>query len=209
MRYHNPVISGFYPDPSVCRADGKYYLVSSSFQYFPGVPLFESADLVNWRQIGHVLTRESQLALSGAAISGGIFAPTIRFHNGRFYMVTTNITTRKNFYVHTDDIYGEWSDPIEVTQGGIDPSLFFDGGKVYFLSNGGSDDGDEGITQCEIDIETGRRLTQSRVIWHGTGGRYLEGPHMYHMGEWYYLLAAEGGTEYGHMVTCARSRSQL
>ncbi len=207
MRYHNPVISGFYPDPSVCRADGRYYLVSSSFQYFPGVPLFESADLVNWRQIGHVLTRESQLELLNAASSGGIFAPTIRFHNGRFYMVTTNSSTWKNFYVYTDNIYSEWSDPIEVPQGGIDPSLLFDGEKVYFLSNGGSDDGDEGITQCEIDIETGRRLTQSRVIWHGTGGRYLEGPHMYHIGEWYYLLAAEGGTEYGHMVTCARSRS--
>lgn len=207
MQYQNPVIQGFYPDPSVCRANGTYYLVSSSFQYFPGVPLFESADLVNWTQIGYVLTRESQLDLSGAASSGGIFAPTIRCHDGRFYMVTTNISTKKNFYVYTDDIHGPWSDPVEVEQGGIDPSLLFDNGKVYFLSNGGSDDGIEGITQCEIDIVTGRRLTESRVIWKGNGGRYLEGPHMYHIGGWYYLLAAEGGTEYGHMVTCARSRS--
>lgn len=207
MRYQNPVLRGFYPDPSVCRADGMYYLVCSSFQYFPGVPLFESPDLVNWTQIGYVLNRGSQLNLEGAASSGGIFAPTIRYHDGRFYMVTTNACTWKNFYVYTDDIHGPWSDPIEVDQGGIDPSLLFDGPHTYFLSNGGSGDGREGIVQCEIDIRTGRRLTESRVIWQGTGGRYLEAPHMYSVLGWYYLLAAEGGTEYGHMVTCARSRS--
>ena len=128
MKYKNPVLKGFYPDPSVCAANGKYYMVCSSFQYFPGVPVFESADLVNWKQIGHALTRRSQVALEKINSSGGVFAPTIRYNNGRFYMVTTNDTTHKNFYVWTDDIYGEWSEPVEVDRDGIDPSLLFDGG---------------------------------------------------------------------------------
>ena len=106
MKYINPVISGFYPDPSICKAEGKYYLVCSSFQFFPGVPLYESDDLVNWKQIGHVLTRKSQLPLEGAGSWGGIYAPTIRYNNGRFYMVTTNVTNGGNFYVYTDDIHG-------------------------------------------------------------------------------------------------------
>lgn len=207
MRYQNPVITGFYPDPSVCAANGKYYLVTSSFQYFPGVPLFESDDLINWKQIGHVLTRPTQVQLGHVPSSGGVFAPTIRFHDGRFYMVTTNDTTHENFYVWTEDIYGEWSDPITIDQGGIDPSLMFDNGKVYFISNGADDEGVTGVTQCEIDIITGKKLTPSRCIWQGTGGRYLEAPHIYHIEDWYYLVAAEGGTEYGHMVVCARGNT--
>ena len=123
MKYKNPIIKGFYPDPSVCAANGKYYMVCSSFQFFPGVPLFESSDLVNWKQIGHCLTRKSQLELDGARSSGGVYAPTIRFNDGRFYMVTTNTSTGENFYIFTDDIYGEWSEPIIIKQGGIDPSL--------------------------------------------------------------------------------------
>ncbi|MDE6518130.1 MAG: glycoside hydrolase family 43 protein, partial [Acetatifactor sp.] len=204
MKYTNPIIPGFYPDPSICRADGKYYMVCSSFQYFPGVPLFESQDLVNWRQIGHVLTRESQLLLAGADQSGGIYAPTIRCHEGRFYMVTTNVTSLGNFYVWTDDIYGEWSEPIQVQQGGIDPSLYFEDGKTYFMSNGDDDQGIPGVTQCEINIETGEKLSPSVCIWQGAGGRYLESPHLYKIKGQYYLMAAEGGTEYGHMVVYAK-----
>ena len=123
MKYTNPVLKGFYPDPSVCAANGRYYLVCSSFQFFPGVPLFESEDLVNWNQIGHVLTRPSQVMLNKINSSGGVFAPTIRFNDGRFYMVTTNDTTHKHFYVYTDDIRGEWSEPITVDQNGIDPMI--------------------------------------------------------------------------------------
>ena len=207
MYYRNPVIKGFYPDPSVCEADGRYYLAASSFQYFPGVPLFESEDLVNWTQIGYALTRKSQVKLEGVNSSGGVFAPTLRFYCGRFYLVTTNDTTHENFYVYTDDIYGEWSEPIYVDQGGIDPSLLFDEGRVYFISNGTDDTGEGGVVQCEIDILTGRKLTPSRCIWKGSGGRFLESPHMYKINGIYYLMAAEGGTEYGHMVTCARSDS--
>lgn len=205
MKYHNPIIPGFYPDPSVCRVGKKYYLVTSSFNYFPGVPLFESGDLLNWKQIGHVLKRQSQLDLSRASTSGGIYAPTIRYNDGRFYMVTTNVDHGGNFFVWTDDIYGEWSEPIYVEQGGIDPSLYFENDHAYFMSNGEDDNGVSGITQCEIDISTGQKLTPSKSLWRGNGGRYLEGPHLYKIGQYYYLLASEGGTEYGHMLVYARS----
>lgn len=207
MRYNNPVMKGFYPDPSVCKVKDTYYLVCSSMQYFPGVPLFESKDLINWTQIGHCLTRKSQVQLDKVNSSGGVFAPTIRFNNGRFYMTTTNDTTQQNFYVWTDNIYGEWSEPLFVDQGGIDPSLYFEDDKTYFMSNGADDDGVPGIVQCEIDIETGEKRTPSKTIWQGSGGRYLEGPHMYKINGMYYLLAAEGGTEYGHMVTYARGNT--
>lgn len=208
MKVTNPIIRGFYPDPSVCKADGKYYMVCSSFEYFPGVPLFESEDLINWKQIGHCLTRKTQVDLHEIDSSGGVFAPTIRYNNGRFYMVTTNDTYHKNFYVYTDNIYGEWSEPVFVEQDGIDPSLFFEDGKTYFMSNGSDPADNNGcIFQCEIDAATGKKLTESRPVWKGSGGRYLESPHLYHFGEWYYIMAAEGGTEYGHMVTYARAKS--
>lgn len=207
MRYTNPVVKGFYPDPSVCKANGKYYMVCSSFQYFPGVPLFESTDLVNWTQIGHVLTRKNQVMLEKINSSGGVFAPTIRYNDGRFYMVTTNDTTHQNFYVYTDDIYGSWSDPIYVEQDGIDPSLYFEDGKAYFMSNGTDDRGIGGVVQCRIDIATGEKLSPSKCIWQGSGGRFLESPHLYKIGDFYYLMAAEGGTEYGHMITYARSNN--
>lgn len=207
MKYLNPVVRGFHPDPSICKANGKYYLVTSTFQYFPGVNLLESVDLINWRQIGYCLTRTSQLSLRGAHSSGGNFAPTIRYHDGRFYMTTINMCPQYNgnFYVWTDDIYGEWSEPIFVEQEGIDPSLYFENGRAYFISNGTDKNGKNAILQCEIDIHTGKKLTDSRVLWHGSGGRYLEAPHMYKIANRYYLIAAEGGTEYGHMITCARS----
>ena len=207
MKYTNPILPGFYPDPSICKYNGKYYMVHSTFQYWPGVVLWESEDLLNWNQIGHVLTRQGQLDLHEAGTSRGVFAPTIRVNNGRFYMVTTNVSTDENFYVWTDDIHGEWSDPIVIRQDGIDPSFYFEGDKCYFMSNGTDDEGIGGITQCEIDINTGEILTPKKCIWQGNGGRFLEGPHLYKFGETYYLLAAEGGTEYGHMIVCATGSS--
>ncbi len=204
MPYTNPIIPGFYPDPSVIRVGEDYYLVNSSFEYFPGVPIFHSRDLIHWRQIGHCLTRATQLPLARVACSGGIYAPTLRYHNGLFYMVTTNVSNIGNFYVTAADPAGEWSEPILVDQGGIDPSLLFDDdGTVYFTSNGVPG----GIGQCVIDPKTGRKLTETRLIWRGTGGRYVEGPHLYKIDGLYYLLCAEGGTEYGHMETLARSES--
>lgn len=199
--FKNPVISGFHPDPSVCRVGDDYYLVTSSFEYFPGVPIFHSKDLIHWTQIGHCLTRQSQLPLQNSRVSGGIFAPTIRYHEGLFYMTTTNITGGGNFYVYTDDPAGEWSDPVWVDQGGIDPTIFFDEGRAYYLTTDG------GIRMSEIDIKTGVKKGDSKVIWNGTGGRYPEAPHIYKKDGFYYLLISEGGTEYGHFVTIARSRS--
>ena len=138
--YRNPVIPGFYPDPSVCRVGEDFYLVNSSFEYFPGVPIWHSRDLIHWRQIGHVLTRRSQLELDGVKCSDGIYAPTIRFHDGTFYIITTWVCAGvyKNFYVTATNPAGPWSDPIWYDQSGIDPSLLFDDdGKVYFQSNRG------------------------------------------------------------------------
>jgi alpha-N-arabinofuranosidase len=205
VQYTNPVIPGFYPDPSICRVGDDYYLVTSSFEYFPGVPIFHSKDLVNWRQIGHCLTTERQLPLANAWSSGGIYAPTIRYHDGWFYMVTTNVSGIGNFFVRGEQPAGTWSDPIPVAQSGIDPSLFFDeDGRVYFQSARNGDEGN-GIYQCEIDISTGSMLTESRLIWKGTGGANPEAPHLYKINGYYYLMIAEGGTEYGHMATIARS----
>lgn len=207
MQYTNPIIPGFYPDPSICRVDDDYYLVTSTFEYFPGVPLFHSKDLVNWKQLGHCLTTEQQLPLHNAWSSGGIYAPTIRYHDGWFYMTTTNVSSTGNFYVRAQDPAGPWSDPFPVEQGGIDPSLFFDeDGRVYFLSTCMGEEGD-GIYQCELDISTGFMLTKSRMISQGTGGAHPEAPHMYKANGYYYLMVAEGGTEYGHMVTISRSLS--
>ena len=106
--YSNPVIKGFHPDPSICRAGEDYYLVNSSFEYYPGVPIFHSRDLVHWEQIGHVLTSKSQLDIKGGNIWGGIYAPTIRYDNGTFYMITTNNSGKGNFLVDTDDPRGKW-----------------------------------------------------------------------------------------------------
>ncbi len=199
--YRNPVIPGFHPDPSVCRVGEDFYLVNSSFQYFPGVPLYHSKDLVHWTQIGHCLTRASQLPLHDASAWGGIYAPTIRYNNGTFYMITTNVSDCGNFLVHTTDPRGTWSEPVRLKQGGIDPSLYFEEDRCYMVSNP-----DKGIWLCEINPKTGEQLSESRRIWNGTGGRHPEAPHIYQKDGWYYLLIAEGGTEYGHKVTIARSR---
>lgn len=204
MIIQNPIVKGFYPDPSICKANNKYYMVCSSFHYFPAVPLFESEDGVHFTQIGHCFTKASQVNLKDATSSAGVFAATIRFHQGIFYVVTTNTSTNQNFYCTSDNIYEEFSDPIFVDQGGIDPSLYFEDDITYFMSNGTDVDGSACILQCEIQKETGKRLTESIKIWKGTGGKYLESPHLYKFNDIYYLLAAEGGTEYGHMITYAK-----
>lgn len=205
--YTNPVVPGFNPDPSICRDGDDYYLATSTFEYFPGVPIYHSKDLVNWRLAGHALTRPSQLPLAGQKSSQGIFAPTLRCGNGRFYMITTNVSGGGNFIVQASNPAGPWSEPVWIKGvPGIDPSLFFDDdGKVYLTYQDGGERG--GIGQAEIDVATGQLKTRPRRIWNGLGGVWPEGPHLYKINGWYYLLHAEGGTSYGHVVILARSRS--
>lgn len=207
--YMNPVIPGFHPDPSICRVGSDFYLVTSSFQYYPGVPIFHSRDLVHWRQIGHCLTRRSQLDLEGCRSSMGIYAPTIRYYRGRFYMITTNMNSMRNFFVWAERPEGPWSEPVWLDWPGIDPTLFFDeDGKVYLTgTNELFSSETPGIYQAELDIATGELLTERRLIWEGTGAIAPEGPHLYRIGGMYYLVIAEGGTSYGHMVTIARGKT--
>lgn len=197
----NPIIPGFHPDPSVAAVGEDYYIVNSSFHYFPGVPVYHSRDLVNWELLGNVLDRPAQLSLAGANSWGGIYAPTIRYHDGTFYMITTNVGSGGNFMVTATDPAGPWSDPIWLEQQGIDPSLYFENGRCYMVSNP-----DGVITLCEIDPVYGATLSPSKPLWKGTGGRYPEGPHIYRKDGWYYLLISEGGTELAHKLTIARSR---
>ena len=155
--YAHPLIPGYHPDPSVCRVGNDYYIVNSSFQYFPGVPIFKSSDMKHWEQIGNVLDRENQLPLKGASSWLGIYAPTIRYNDGTFYMITTNVGNGGNFMVTASSPEGPWSDPIWLQQQGIDPSLYFENGKCYMVSNP-----DNTITLCEIDPSTGKQLTESQ-----------------------------------------------
>ena len=210
--YSNPVIPGFNPDPSICRVGEDFYLVTSSFEFFPGVPVYHSRNLVNWELIGYCLTRKEQLPLDDCQSSRGIYAPAIRYHDGIFYMTTTNTHLKAdgkrygNFIVHTKDIKGPWSDPVWVDQGGIDPSLLFTDGKVFFCSNAGMPDDEKGIYVCEVNPLTGEKLTPSRLISKGCTGKCTEAPHIYKINNMFYLMLAEGGTSYGHMAVIQRSR---
>ncbi len=215
MKYTNPILSGFHPDPSICRVGGDFYLVTSSFEYFPGLPLFHSTDLVHWEQINHILSRDSQFTLTKEAPNSlGIYAPTIRYHKGVYYCVVTNVGGPEggNFFVYTTDPYGDWSDPVMLPFGGIDPSLFFDdNGKVYYSGT------DTGVFIAELTLSQatveGRiqircdHVGEQVYAWNGSGGNNPEGPHLYKINGMYYLMMAEGGTEYCHMVTIARSDS--
>lgn len=204
--YHNPVVKGCYPDPSVCRVGNDFYLVNSTFEFFPGVPVLHSTDLVHWKTIGHCISRVGQLELApGEQSHSGIYAPSIRYKDGIFYMITTNVgnsSQNGNFYMYTKDPAGEWSDPIFLGTPGIDPSLFFDDdGKDWYVGTCS-----EGIYIQEIDLIAGKVLGERTVLWHGTGGAYPEGPHIYKKNGWYYLMISEGGTERCHMLTMAKSR---
>ena len=200
--YLNPVIPGFNPDPSICRVGNDYYVVNSTFHYFLGVPIYHSTDMVNWEQIGNVLTRDSQLPLNQASSWLGIYATTIRYHEGTFYMITTNVGNGGNFMVTATDPRGPWSEPIWLKQQGIDPSLYWEDGHCYMVSNPG-----DKIWLCEIDDKTGEQLTESVALWCGDGGRYPEAPHIYKKDGYYYLLISEGGTELAHSLTIARSKN--
>ncbi|MFC7483606.1 glycoside hydrolase family 43 protein [Luedemannella flava] len=197
--FANPVIAGMFPDPSVCRVGGDYYLACSSFEYFPGVPIFHSRDLVHWEQIGNVLDRPSQLSMPASMpSSGGVYAPTLRHHDGRFWLITTNVGAG-NLLVTADDPAGPWSEPLPLPGvPGIDPDIAWDDeGRCWCTM--------AGIAQVRIDPATGETLGPMRRLWSGQpGAQAPEAPHLYHLGEYWYLLIAEGGTERGHAVSIAR-----
>ena len=211
---NNPILPGFYPDPSICRAGDDYYLVTSSFSYYPGVPVFHSRDLAHWEQLGHALDRPSQLPLAPFDMGLGIFAPTIRVHDGVFYVITTNASFGGNFIVTATDPTGPWSDPhwIEGAEG-IDPSLFWDDdGRAYYTGASEFDAGD-GPRPCiwlsEIDLASFRLVGEKAVLWGGSLAEpaWPEAPHLYRRDGFYYLMVAEGGTEHFHSETIARAES--
>ena len=185
--YGNPIIRGFNPDPSICLANGAYYLVTSTFEFFPGIPVYKSTDLVNWTQIGNVITRAEDFPYAEAKIGRAVWAPTIRCYEGRFY-VTAKFQDCGNFIMSAEDPAGEWSKPVFVPMAGIDPSILFDGGKAYYCTNQRDADNRESVTLAEIDPDTGELTSDARVIWHGIADdrpQHLEAPHVYHIGEWY------------------------
>ncbi|MEU4235844.1 glycoside hydrolase family 43 protein [Actinoplanes sp. NPDC026619] len=199
----NPILPGFHPDPSVCRVGEDYYLVCSSFEYFPGVPVFHSRDLESWRQIGNALDRPSQLPLPPETpASGGIYAPTIRHHGGRFWIITTNTSGGGNFIVSATNPAGPWSEPVWIDLPGIDPDLAWDDDGTCWCTVSGTQ-------VARIDPVAGKILDGPFPAWAGTGLQYPEAPHLYRIGDWWYLMIAEGGTERGHTVAIARARTPL
>jgi xylan 1,4-beta-xylosidase len=220
-QYLNPILAGFYPDPSIVRRGDDYYIVNSSFSYFPGVPIFHSKDLVHWTQIGSVLNRPSQLSIDTAGVSRGIFAPVIREHAGTFYLITT-IADRGNFIVTATDPAGPWSDPIWLPEldgkNGYDPSLFFDDdGKAYVVNNGPppgtpSYDGHRAIWLQEFDVATNKMVGPRTVIVNGGVDLaqkpiWIEAPHIFKHDGKYFLICAEGGTADQHSEVVFRSDS--
>jgi alpha-N-arabinofuranosidase len=225
--FRNPILPGAYPDPSICRVGEDFYLVNSSFEYFPGLPIHHSKDLVNWELIGYGLHRPEQASgavnLVDVQQDGGIHAPTLRYHEGTFYLITTNVyspadpgkpTEMVNFILTARHPAGPWSDP-HVIEGapGIDPDLFFDDdGKTYFV--GTHDVGKpetNGIGEIwiqELDLVNWKLVGTRHSVWRGAcGGCCVEGPHLYKEHGKYYLLIAEGGTSHYHAVMMAASEN--
>ncbi len=213
----NPIMPGFYPDPSICRVGEDFYMVNSTFSYFPGVPVFHSKNLADWEQIGNVLDRDTQVPLDGHGLSRGIFAPTIRFSSGTFYMITTNVSYGGNFIVTAKRPEGPWSEPhyLGDRAPGIDPSLFFDeDGAGYYIGQrekpvGCRYYGDTEIWIQKLNTDTLELEGDMVVVLDGfqKNAVWSEGPHLYHIGEYYYILHAESGTAFHHCIVAARSKN--
>jgi alpha-N-arabinofuranosidase len=219
LTYNNPILSGFYPDPSICRVDKDYYIVNSSFAYFPGLPIFHSTDLVNWKQIGYAMDRAEQLDLKSAGVSRGLFAPTIRYNKGIFYIICTLIDKGGNFVITATDPKGPWSNPVWLKEvNGIDPSLYFDDEKAYVLFNSippnniSLHDGHRTIRMFEFDFKNLKVTGEEKLLINGGTDMakkpvWIEGPHIFKKDGWYYLICAEGGTGYNHSEVVFRSKS--
>ncbi len=223
--FRNPILAGFYPDPSICRVPGTdgagddYYLVNSTFAYFPGIPVFHSRDLVHWTQLGSVIDRPTQLDYSKAGVTRGLFAPTINYHDGTFYVLCTMVDGGGNFLVTAKNPAGPWSDPVWLKFDGIDPSLCFaDDGRAWLVNNGNPPEnkplysGHRAIWIQEFDVAAQRLIGPRSIIVNGgadisTKPVWIEGPHLFQRGGWYYLCCAEGGTSDQHSQVILRSKS--
>jgi xylan 1,4-beta-xylosidase len=217
--YRNPILAGYYPDPSICRVGEDYYLINSSFAHFPGIPIFHSRDMVNWKQIGHVIDRPSQLNYDNLGITRGIFAPAISHHDGTFYVICTMVDAGGNFIMTAKNPAGPWSDPIWLQFDGIDPSIFFDDdGRAWIVNNGNPPDnkplysGHRAIWIQEFDHKNQKMIGPRSIIVNGgvdlsTKPVWIEGPHLYKRKDWYYLCCAEGGTSNHHSQVILRSRA--
>ncbi len=201
--FTNPVITGMNPDPSLCRVGDDYYLVTSTFEYFPGLPVYHSKDLVHWKMISYALTTPSSNPLQKERSSGGQYAPTIRYHNGKFYIIGTNYAADGVFYVTAENPAGPWSEPHWLGIKFVDPSLLFADGKVYYLSPNENGDFQLGV----LNLETDTFDEPLKMIAKGQGGSSPEAPHLYKINGYYYLMSAEGGTGYEHREVIQRSKS--
>lgn len=220
MHYTNPILAGFYPDPGICRVGNDYYIVNSSFAYYPGLPLFHSKDLVSWKQIGFAMDRPDQLDLIGIGVSRGLFAPAISYHKGTFYIVCTLVDKGGNFVITAKDPKGPWSDPVWLKEiDGIDPSIFFDEDErawIVYNSNPPENktlwEGHRSIRMYAFDYKNLKVNGEEKLLVDGgvdisTKPVWIEGPHIYKRNGWYYLLCAEGGTYYHHSEVAFRSKS--
>jgi len=220
--FDNPILAGFYPDPSICRVESDYYLVNSTFSYFPGVTVFHSRDLAHWQLIGYVLNRRDQLDLEGQGVSRGIFAPAIRYHNGLFYVTCTLVDIGGNFVATAKNPEGPWTNPVWLKQvNGIDPSLFFDdGGKSYIIYNSIPPEnkslysGHRTLRIYEFDADSMKVKGEEHILVNGgTDIRkkpvWIEAPHILKKDGNYYLIAAEGGTAENHSEVVFKSTNVL
>jgi alpha-N-arabinofuranosidase len=213
----NPILPGFYPDPSVIKVGTDYYLINSTFSYFPGIPIFHSKDLNNWKQLGNIIDRPSQMDFMGERLTRGLFAPAINYHNGVYYMTCTDIDHLGNFVMTATNPAGPWSDPIVIPEvRGIDPSLFFDDDKAYIVYNSEAPgnkplyDGHRTVRMYELDVKTMKVKGEEIQLVNGGVDLskkpvWIEGPHIYKRNGFYYLLAAEGGTSVNHSQVAFRS----
>ncbi len=216
--YQNPILAGFYPDPTICRVGKDYYLVNSTFEYFPGLPIFHSTDLVNWKQIGNIIDRPGQLDYKSPNVNAGLFAPAISYHDGTYYVICTMVDGPGNFLVTAKDPAGPWSDPVPLGFSGIDPSLFFDDdGRAWVVNNDDPDgnplyEGHRAVRIQEYNPAEQKMAGPRKVIVNGGVDLskkpiWIEGPHLYKRNGWYYLCCAEGGTWTDHSQVIFRSKN--
>ena len=207
--YTNPILRGMRPDPSIVRVENYYYIVNSTFEYYPGISLARSSDLMNWETLPSIATEHSQADLTKAKSNEGIFAVCIRYHEGKFYVITTNFAEFKTFIItgklDNDKIIWD-KQRINIDVNGIDPDIFFENGHTFVQYTGYLESGQKALQQVEIDLTSGKVLKGPKILTYGTGGRDVEGPHIIKNKGYYYLLAAEGGTGLGHMITIFRSK---